>query len=150
MFFKEKLFNKIKEWFKRYILSEIVSYSLAMFWWTFVFYITKNYYISWICVIIWDFFWYYATILIKEIIYTKSKYWTYNYKLFLKDLRNLSFEFGFPIFFEIFVIYPTLVFYIPRYFNNYTLWIFIAMTLAVAIFYCQAIVLYEIRKKIFN
>jgi len=51
--------NKLKEWVKRYRLSEVASYSLAMIWWYITFKYTNNYYLSWIMVIIWDNLWYY-------------------------------------------------------------------------------------------
>lgn len=150
MICKQKIIRKIKQWLQRYLLPEIVSYSCAIWWWTFIFYITNNYYISGISVIILDNLWYYLTIIIKEIIQTKLEYWTYNTRLFLKDFRNLGFEFGIPQIIEIYVVYPLLVFYIPQFFLSYPFWIFVAMTIAVLIFYLQAIILYEFRKKYFK
>ena len=67
-----------------------------------------------------------------------------------KDLRNLTFEFWLPEIVEIIFVYPILVFYVPKLFYNYPFWIFIAMTISVFIFYTQAIILYEIRKKYFR
>lgn len=54
--------KKLKEWIKRYWLSELVSYTLAILWWYLTFKFTKNYYISWIVVILWDYLGYYGVI----------------------------------------------------------------------------------------
>jgi len=142
--------KKIKIWINRYYISEIISYILAIWLWTITFYYTKDYYISWIVVIIWDNIWYYWTMFVREIINTKRINKKYNLQLFLKDFRNLSFEFWIPQIIEIFIIYPLLIFYIPQLFTSYPIWVFIAMTIAVIIFYIQAITLYEIRKKYFK
>ncbi len=114
--------KKIKEWIKRYRLSELMSYSLAMIWGYLTFKYTNNYYYSWIVVIIWDNLWYYWTIIFKEIMNTIKIKKYYNLKLFLKDIRNLWFEFWPPQILEIFIIYPLLMFYIPPLFNIYSIW----------------------------
>jgi hypothetical protein len=145
-----KFYNKIKDWCNRYLLAEIISYSFTIWSWSLVFYITNNYYLSWLVVIVWDYLWYYLTIFIKEILNTRRISKCYNFKLFLKDFRNLVFEFWWPQFMETFIIYPLSIFYIPQLFDNYSIWAFIAMTIVVITFYVQAIVLYEIRKKYFN
>jgi len=141
--------KRIYEWLKRYYLSELISYTLAIGWSWLVFKITHNYYISWLTLILWDYIWYYATIFIKEMKDTIKIKKIYNFKLFIIDIRNLWFEFWLPQALEILIIYPALVFYILPLFNNYTIWAFIAMTWAVIIFYLQTILLYEIRKKLF-
>lgn len=142
--------KKFIEWIKRYWLSELVSYTLAIWWWYFIFNITQNYYVSWIFVIVLDTLWYYWVMLIKEIQNTYKNHNIYNYKLLLKDIRNLSFEFWPPQILEFFVTYPLLMFYIPPLFEKYYIWAFVAMIWAVIIFYIQAILLYEIRKIIFK
>lgn len=141
---------KIIEWIKRYRLSEVVSYTLAIFSSWITFKITQNYYLSGLVIIIMDNLWYYWVMFLNEIRSSKKINKQYNFKLFMKDFRNLWFEFWPPQLLEIFIIYPLLVFYIPPLFDNYLVWAFIAMTLAVMIFYIQAIILYEIRKKYLN
>ena len=146
----KKVFKKIKEWFNRYWLSELLSYSLAIGGWGFSFYLTNNYYISWIIVLILDNIWYYLPIVIKEFLWTYKINNFYNSKLFIKDLKNLSFEFWIPEITMNFFIYPPLIFYVPQKFDNYLVWIFVVMTITVILFYIQAITLYEIRKKYFK
>jgi len=147
---KDKLLYKIKDWFKRYFFAEVFSYSLAIWWGSLVFYMTSNYYLSWVVVIIGDHLWYYLTIFIREILNTYKINKTYNTKLLIKDFRNLLFEFWWPLLIESFVVSPILMFYIPRLFSNYSIWVFITMTATVIIFYLQAVILYEIRKKYFT
>ena len=93
---------------------------------------------------------YYLTIFIREILNTYKINKTYNTKLLIKDFRNLLFEFWWPLLIESFVVSPILMFYIPRLFSNYSIWVFITMTATVIIFYLQAVILYEIRKKYFT
>lgn len=145
-----KIKNKIKEWIKRYWLSELVSYTLAMLLSFLTFKLTRNYYLSWILLIVWDYLWYFWIMLLNEIKNTIKVKMQYSLKLLIKDVRNLWFEFWPPQILEIFIIYPLLTFYIPPLFKNYFIWAFVAMTLAVIIFYIQTVILYEIRKKIFK
>lgn len=144
---KSNIKKKLKEWIKRYWLSELISYFLAMCFGYSTFKITNNYYLAWASIIIWDYLWYFWVMIIKEIKTTYEKNNKYSIKLFWKDLRNLWIEFWPPQILEIFIIYPILTFYIPPLFKNYVIWWFIAMTLAVIIFYIQTIILYEIRNK---
>lgn len=91
---------------------------------------------------IWDNLGYYWTMLFNEVKFTIKKKWKYNLKLFLKDFWSLSFEFLLPQVLEIF--------FIPPFFDKYYIWAFVAMTLVIIIFYLQAIILYEIRKRYFK
>ncbi|MDD5769792.1 MAG: hypothetical protein PHE25_02390 [Candidatus Gracilibacteria bacterium] len=145
-----KIKNKIKEWIKRYWLSELVSYTLAMLLSFLTFKLTRNYYLSGILLIVGDYLGYFGIMLLNEIKNTIKVKMQYSLKLLIKDVRNLGFEFGPPQILEIFIIYPLLTFYIPPLFKNYFIGAFVAMTLAVIIFYIQTVILYEIRKKIFK
>jgi hypothetical protein len=145
-----KIKNKLKNWIKRYWLSEVVSYSLAMWLSYITFKTTSNYYLSWTAIIIWDYLWYYWVMFVNEIRNSIKINKSYNLKLFLIDLRNLWFEFWLPQIFETFIIYPLVVFYVPTLFKNYQLWAFLSMTFVIMIFYIQTIILYEIRIKYFK
>lgn len=145
-----KIKNKLKNWIKRYWLSEVISYSLAMWLSYITFRTTNNYYLAWTAIIIWDYLWYYWVMFVKEIRNTVRNNKNYTLKLFLIDLRNLWFEFWIPQIFETFIIYPLVVFYVPTLFKNYQLWAFLSMTFVIMIFYIQTIILYEIRIKYFK
>lgn len=146
----KKIKNKIKEWFDRYFLSELLSYLFAMSLWWSTYYIFKNHYISGICIIIWDNIWYYLPILIKEIRLTYKKNKQYNIILFIKNIRNIWFEFWPSELLQFFLIYPFFLTVTPVFIKNYFVSSFIAMTLSIIFFYITTITFFELRKKIFK
>ena len=149
MKYLQKFSDKIDEYCKRYWLAEIISYSLAIGCSSYVYYQTNDVLLSGMVVIIWDNIWYYGTMFFKELYYYKQGSLITS-KIFRKSISSMSIEFWFPQVLETFVIYPIMVYNIPPLFDNYSLWVFLTMTLTVLIFYLQAIILYEIKKKYFN
>ncbi len=142
-------FLKLQEYIKRYGIAELVSYTCAIIGGSMVYYATESHAIAAFVVIVGDNLWYYGTIAIQEFMRYYQKNW-FSYLLFPKVWASLGFEFWLPQIIETLVVYPALLYYIPQLFTSYPVWIFVAMTLAILIFYLQAIILYEIKKKYFN
>lgn len=141
--------KKLKEYLSRYWLAELISYILAIWWWTIVYYMTGDKVLSTVCIVFWDIIWYYWVMFLKELQQCINRSKSDLMTSISKSIWLLSLEFWWPQLTEIFVIYPILIYYIPQFFENYSVWIFVAMTITVFIFYMQTIFLYELKKKYF-
>jgi len=143
--------RKIREWLKRYLLSDIISTILSLG-------------TAWLIMersgdrVLAAFIGsgvaslsFYLLIAISDIRKSlknhKKLNKLYKTKSFLIDFRNLIIEFGPAEILDVIAVRPFFMYLIPTLVGNFIVGTFIGKTIADAIFFAIAIIMYELRKK---
>jgi hypothetical protein len=134
--------KKIKEWIKRYVPAEIFATIGTILGAGFLYGITQNRIAAVYAGVIGENIGYYGFILICDL--KKSKNGASSY---LKTIRNLILEFGFPEMLDSFLVRPFCLYWFSLWMPNYTIGIFIGKIIADVVFYIPTIIAYELRKK---
>lgn len=139
--------QKVSERCARYIPSELSATIWALVSGNIAMWLTGwSYFIASLVIARVDNLMYYGVMIIREITKSKKHNWSYDLKLFWKDLRNLLIEFGPAELIQTFVIYPLFLTYIPSLFTNYSFGVAVGMITANIFFYVAVIPVYERRK----
>jgi hypothetical protein len=144
--------HKLKEWIKRYLPAEVFDAIGGILGASIAFHFSNNLLIAAYAGTLGDSLFFYSYLLIKDSIDTrkqkKIKKQKYTCKDFLKNIRNLTFEFGPSEPLDTFIVRPFFMFTLPQIIPVYPLAIFLAKIVSDIIFYIPVIILYELRKKI--
>lgn len=143
--------NKLNEWAKRYLPSEILSLIVTLIAAELTFHYTQNKITTALVGTVVGNISYFGYILLvdifsvrKECLRRKQKY---TFVIFLKNVRALFVEFGFSETVDLFVIRPSMMYYFPILVNNLTFGTFLAKITADITFYLPTIFSYELSKK---
>jgi len=143
--------KKISEWIKRYLLSDIISTILSLGTaWLIMERSGDRVLAAFIgsAVASLSFYLLIAFSDIKKSLKQhKEEGNAYKIKSFLIDFRNLIIEFGPAEILDVIAVRPFFMYLIPTLIGNFILGTFIGKTIADAIFFAIAIVMYELRKK---
>lgn len=146
--------KKIKEWFNRYFIAEIVSTFLSLGTAWFVKITFNENVIAAFAGSAAASLGFYGTIAFsdirKSLKHHRKHKLKYGFISYCKDFRNLIIEFGPSEILDVIAVRPFFMYLIPRLTGNFLLGTFIGKMIADVIFYIPAIVMYEIRKKHLN
>ena len=142
--------NKLKEWFKRYAIAELISLVFALVFSNLSMLIFNNVIISAFVATWASNIGFYGTIIYKDLKTMKKKEKKLRGMSFLKLARNMLIEFGPAEYLDSFVIRPFYLALFPYLIDNYSLAITIGTILANITYYIPTIFSYEFRKKIFK
>ena len=145
------VYNKIREWLRRYLLADILStvLSLATAW---VIYRTTGdsvlaafvgsamASISFYGIIAYN-------DVRKSLKHHRKHDLSYGFVAYFKDLRNLIIEFGPSEILDVMAVRPFFMYLMPKIIGEFVLGTFIGKMMADVVFFIPAIVMYEVRKK---
>jgi hypothetical protein len=142
---------KIKEWIRRYLPANLLTAISVVFVSVFVVWLTKNYILAAFLASLTDTIVYYGFILIRDVIQdikkNKNLQEKYNFKIIVKNTRNLLLEFGVGELLDTFIVRPFFLYFTPKIINNYAIGILVGKYLSDITFYIPTIISYELRKK---
>lgn len=146
--------QKIKAWIKRYLPAEIAATLTAIIAGYLSNAVVKNDVITAFVATWGENIGYYGYIIISDITKSlaehKNNQIKYTILSFSKDIRNIIVEFGPAEFFDSFVIRPFAMLTFTKITGNVIAGIFIGKIAADVIFYFFAIIMFELRKKVFK
>ena len=143
--------QKMREWIKRYLLPEILSFITTLIAAIVAYKLTRNQITTALSATWGGNITYFGYIFIRDVTHTRKKYQIikipYTGKDLLKNIRALVLEFGIAEIVDSFFIRPALMYYFPIWTGNLSLGIFLAKIAADITFYIPAIIGYELSKK---
>jgi hypothetical protein len=146
--------KRAKEWIKRYLPAEILSFALTIVAVLTTSLFTQNK----VAIALWG-TWagnvgYFGYILAADIIVARKAVneagGQYSFKTFLKNIRALFAEFGLAEVFDSLLIRPALMYYLPIFLGDLVSGTIVAKLIADLTFYVPAIISYELTKSRFR
>lgn len=138
---------KVKEWFQRYAIAELIGIILALIVSNLTMLLFNNAIIAAFLATWADNLGFYGTIIINDLKLRKKKDNKIGIKSILKLARNIIIEFGPAEYLDSFAIRPFYLAIFPLLISNYSLAILIGTLLADVTYFIPTIISYEFRKK---
>jgi hypothetical protein len=142
--------NKIKEYFRRYIIPLTLATITAILSANIIFYFLKSYLLAGFIATWLDNFVFYGYIAIVDLKKRKFLRSSNKIKEFIKLIRNMLIEFGPAEYLDSFILRPLLLAIFPMFIANYSLGVLLGSLTAEISYFLFTIIGYEFRKKVFK
>jgi len=142
--------KKLKEWFNRYALAELIGIIFALVFSNFSMLLLGNIIVSGFTATWANSLGFYGIIINRDLREKRKRDKKLGMKDYLIQLRNTFIEFGPAEYLDSFLIRPFCLILFPYMISNYSLAIFIGTILADITYFIPTIISYEFRKKIFK
>ncbi len=143
--------HRLKKWFKRYFLAEIVGTVFALVSSLGVYSFTKNNVLAALAGAWLETIGFFGTMIIRDIIHSKIEHRESNMRYtlfsFLKNARDIVFEFGFSEIMDTWAIRPFMMYLFPLIIPNRILGVLVGKLVSDVIYFAPAIIVFELREK---